>query len=110
MNGVRRFCCYSRVGPSSHCAAAASLTKPPFILDQTVEMLNAHSEDVVLKLTTMTSRDELIHCKRYKDITVRGFYSDLMIPLPTVAVLYQCWVKIEALKHEYHLIQGHNNK
>ena len=55
-----------------------------FILDQTADMLNAHSEDVVLKLTTMTSRDELIHCKRYKDITVRGFYSDLTIPLPTV--------------------------
>ena len=55
-----------------------------FILDQTAEILNAHSEDVVLKLTTMTSRDELIHCKRYNDFTVRGFYSDLTIPLPTV--------------------------
>ena len=55
-----------------------------FILDQTAKDLNAQAVDVALKLTTMTSRDELIHCKKYSDIVVRGFDLDTRIHLPSV--------------------------
>ena len=89
-----------------------------FNLDHTAEMLNAHSEDVVLKLTTMTSRDELIHCKRYNDITVRGFYSDLTTPtvysrsfipvnkshIPTVETANN-WPHLQSLAHKMPPVQ-----
>ena len=55
-----------------------------FILDQTAKDLNAQAVDVALKLTTMTSRDELVHCKKYSDIVVRGFDLDTRIHLPSV--------------------------
>ena len=77
----------TQIEPEKEYLVYALLDTPSdttFILDQTAKDLNAQAVDVALKLTTMTSRDELIHCKKYSDIVVRGFDLDTRIHLPSV--------------------------
>jgi len=53
-----------------------------FVLQQTAELLETHREPVQLRLTTMTSKDGVVQCCRFKNLVVRGFKSDIRIKLP----------------------------
>ena len=53
-----------------------------FILKETAEALNAKSESVQLKLSTMASKDTRISCQKLTGLQVRGFHSNKTIPLP----------------------------
>ncbi|XP_077865956.1 uncharacterized protein LOC144353261 [Saccoglossus kowalevskii] len=54
-----------------------------FILDQTGEDLQAHSSPAKLRLSTMTSKGDLVESHKYENLVVRGFNSTSRIPLPT---------------------------
>ena len=51
-----------------------------FILEHIV---GAISQKTALKLTTISSQNEKINCKLIQDLTVRGYQSEVVIPLPT---------------------------
>ena len=53
-----------------------------FILKDTSDALNVQSEEVKLKLSTMTAKDTIIQSSRISGLQVRGFNSDLRISLP----------------------------
>ena len=55
-----------------------------FMATHTGKKLETPSEPVRLKLSTMTAKDKTISCDKYKDLTVRGYDSNIRIPLPTV--------------------------
>ena len=53
-----------------------------FILKDTSDALNVQSEEVKLKLSTMTAKHTIIQSSRISGLQVRGFNSDLRISLP----------------------------
>ena len=53
-----------------------------FVLESVANKINAKSEKTRLKLTTMTSTST-ITCKKYNNLTIRGFYNNKLITLPT---------------------------
>ncbi|XP_051813072.1 uncharacterized protein LOC110968427 isoform X1 [Acanthochromis polyacanthus] len=52
-----------------------------FILEETAKALHTRNEPVHLKLSTMSSRNAVVSCKKLTGLQVRGFYSDRIIPL-----------------------------
>ena len=53
-----------------------------FILQQTAELIATHREPIQLRLTTMTTKDRIVQCHRFRNLVVRGFKSDIRIKLP----------------------------
>ena len=53
-----------------------------FVSQDISDLLQAKSEPVRLKLTTMTSRDIMVPCQRVTGLSVRGFSSTMRIGLP----------------------------
>ena len=55
-----------------------------FITDRTARDLGLTGKEVRLSLSTMTSNDKIIRCRRFNGLQVRGFNSQLNIDLPGV--------------------------
>ena len=55
-----------------------------FILDDIAEETGAIPLKTALKLTTMTSKSQLIQCNRFQDLTIRGYTSEIVMPLSSV--------------------------
>ena len=55
-----------------------------FGLTETLEQTGGRHENTRLKLSTMTSRDELINSNIYKDLQIRGYTGQKIIDLPSV--------------------------
>ena len=53
-----------------------------FILKETCEELDAEKQPTKLRLTTITSKDSLVDSYRLTTLQVRGYKSDLKIPIP----------------------------
>ncbi|KAG7494033.1 hypothetical protein JOB18_021650 [Solea senegalensis] len=53
-----------------------------FILEETAKALHTTGECVQLKLTTMSSRNQVVSCRKLSGLQVRGFYSSKIVPLP----------------------------
>ena len=54
-----------------------------FVSQEISDFLHSKSEPVRLKLTTMTSRDTIVHCQRVMGLSVRGHSSAMRISLPS---------------------------
>lgn len=54
-----------------------------FILEEVADSLDASTEQVKLKLSTMSSKKTIVHCKRIRDLQVRGIFSGDKITVPT---------------------------
>jgi hypothetical protein len=54
-----------------------------FILNHTSEKLDTSSESVQLKLTTMTAREHIVNCHKFKNLLLRGYQSTIKFALPT---------------------------
>ena len=52
-----------------------------FITEETAAGLGVEGRQVRLSLSTMTSKDRIIHCKRFEGLQVRGFNSQHRIKL-----------------------------
>ncbi|KAG1940147.1 hypothetical protein F2P79_016875 [Pimephales promelas] len=55
-----------------------------FILDEVAGVLDTNTEQVKLKLSTMSSKGTIIHCKRLNSLQVRGLFSSKKLTVPTV--------------------------
>ena len=55
-----------------------------FILEEVADVLNATTEQVTLKLSTMSSKGTIVPCKRLRDLKIRGLFSSKKITVPTV--------------------------
>ena len=55
-----------------------------FITDKTAGDLNLEGKDTSLILSTMTTTDRTVSCKRYEELRVRGVYHDQVINLSMV--------------------------
>lgn len=55
-----------------------------FILDEVVDVLDTNTEQVKLKLSTMSSKGTIIHCKRLNSLQIRGLFSSKKLTVPTV--------------------------
>ena len=53
-----------------------------FILEETANVLNSRYETAKLQLSTMSARDNLIVCKRFKGLQIRSFDKNVAIDLP----------------------------
>ena len=53
-----------------------------FITEETAAGLGVEGKKVRLSLSTMTSKDQIINCKRFEGLQVRGFNSQHRIKLP----------------------------
>ncbi|CAI5661726.1 unnamed protein product [Oreochromis niloticus] len=53
-----------------------------FILEETAQALHVKGESTQLKLTTMSSRNTVVACRKLSGLQVRGFYSNKTISLP----------------------------
>ena len=54
-----------------------------FILEDIADVLDMNTEQVKLKLSTMTSRKTVVTCKRLKGLQIRGLFSSKKITVPT---------------------------
>ena len=54
-----------------------------FILKETCDELGAETEPTKLRLSTITSRELLVNSEKVSSLQVRGYNSDLKIPIPT---------------------------
>lgn len=54
-----------------------------FILEEVADSLDANTEQVKLKLSTMSSKKTIVHCKRLRNLQVRGIFSADRITVPT---------------------------
>ena len=73
--------------PDRHKVAFAMLntqSDTSFITEKTARDLGLVGKDVRLSLSTMTSSDKIIKCKRFNGLQVRGFSSQVNIALPGV--------------------------
>ena len=57
-----------------------------FISERTCASLNANGPEVELRLSTLSSRDELISSERISGLQVRGYFSNDRVSLPTTFV------------------------
>lgn len=55
-----------------------------FILEDTSKRIKTKSELATLRLTTMTSTNQLIHCRKFRDLVIRGFNANERIELPSL--------------------------
>lgn len=55
-----------------------------FILDEVADVLDTNTEQVKLKLSTMSSKGTIIHCKRLNSLQIRGLFSSKKLTVPTV--------------------------
>nr|XP_054593152.1 uncharacterized protein LOC107396330 isoform X2 [Nothobranchius furzeri] len=55
-----------------------------FILEEVVDALDVNAEPVKLKLSTMSSKETIVPCKRIKGLQIRGLSSFKKITVPTV--------------------------
>ncbi|XP_054607429.2 uncharacterized protein [Nothobranchius furzeri] len=55
-----------------------------FILEEVVDALDVNAEPVKLKLSTMSSKETIVPCKRIKGLQIRGLSSSKKITVPTV--------------------------
>ncbi|KAL3970370.1 KRAB domain-containing zinc finger protein [Sarotherodon galilaeus] len=55
-----------------------------FILEEVADALDVNAEPVKLKLSTMSSKETIVPCKRLKGLQVRGLSSSKKITVPTV--------------------------
>ena len=53
-----------------------------FVLKETCEELNAETQPTKLRLSTITSQDSLVESQRVSSLQVRGYNSDVKIPIP----------------------------
>ena len=53
-----------------------------FVLEETANALNSRYETAKLQLSTMSARDNLIICKRFKELEIRSFDKNVTIDLP----------------------------
>lgn len=53
-----------------------------FILEEVADVLDTNTEQVKLKLSTMSSRGTIVPCKRLKSLQIRGLYSSKKITVP----------------------------
>lgn len=53
-----------------------------FILEDVADVLDMDTEQVKLRLSTMTSKKTLVTCKRLKDLQIRGLFSSKKITVP----------------------------
>ena len=54
-----------------------------FICHETANSLEADSTSAVLRMSTMTSQNEVVRCQKYSNLRIRGIYSDKAISIPT---------------------------
>ncbi|XP_071948982.1 uncharacterized protein [Antedon mediterranea] len=54
-----------------------------FVLEDTANQIGASCEPATLRLTTMTSKREVVSCKKYNNLMIRGFFEETKIQLPT---------------------------
>ena len=54
-----------------------------FVLESTADMLDNHPEIAKLRLSTMSTRDSTIECKKLNDLQIRGYNQNVYIDLPT---------------------------
>lgn len=54
-----------------------------FILEEVAEVLDTETEQVKLKLSTMSSKKTIVPCKRLKGLQIRGLFSSKKITVPT---------------------------
>lgn len=54
-----------------------------FVVEDLASHLNSDATDTSLRITTITNTGMTVPCKKYTDLTVRGFNSDKVIALPT---------------------------
>lgn len=54
-----------------------------FILEEVADVLDANTEQVKLKLSTMSSKKTIVPCKRLRDLQIRGIFSAKKITVPT---------------------------
>ncbi|XP_058269504.1 uncharacterized protein LOC131367889 [Hemibagrus wyckioides] len=55
-----------------------------FILEEVADALDMETEQVKLKLSTMSSKGTIVPCKKLKGLQIRGLYSSKKITVPTV--------------------------
>ncbi|KAL4004275.1 signal-regulatory protein delta [Sarotherodon galilaeus] len=55
-----------------------------FILEEVADALDVNAEPVKLKLSTMSSKETIVPCKRLKGLQIRGLSSSKKITVPTV--------------------------
>ncbi len=55
-----------------------------FILNEVADVLDTNTEQVKLKLSTMSSKGTIIHCKRLNSLQIRGLFSTKKLTVPTV--------------------------
>lgn len=53
-----------------------------FVLQETAYQLGSDSEQAKLQMTTIISQNELISCRKYKDLVIRGYDSNTKVTLP----------------------------
>ena len=53
-----------------------------FILEEVADVLDTNTEQVKLKLSTMSSKGTIVPCKRLKNLQIRGLFSSKKITVP----------------------------
>jgi hypothetical protein len=61
-----------------------SMSDTSFICTDTADSLNAASSPTTLKMSTMTSRNQIVKCRKYLQLRVRGMNSKTSILIPQI--------------------------